>query len=272
MNRLLAKGVIVGMLTILLVAAVSASTSCPCSRPGKPGTLIGFTCSNGTTDNVIFYNDSAPTIGETFRFWAFKDIRGNEVPVNNLTVAIMIGSETISKLTTDHNGYASFKVESPGDYKINGGDAIMSFSVAGMIEEEPINASPGSGNAGVPDEQASVGPDEVFGNDSEIGKPCVVNSDCKLPFSYAAISRCPYEIRCAQNKCEAFCPWDENPPDLGQQPAGITGNSNTPKGSDNSLLIIVVVAVVVIALFFLTRGRKCFRHRKSSGFSGKKLR
>lgn len=58
-----------------------------------------------------------------------------------------------------------------------------------------------------------------FANDSEIGKPCESDSDCRLPFSYAIISRCPYAMRCADNKCEAYCPWDETPPKENTTPA-----------------------------------------------------
>src|SRR5680860_34106 len=48
-----------------------------------------------------------------------------------------------------------------------------------------------------------------FGDDSEINKSCSVNSDCKLPMSYALRSNCPYEIKCSSSKCTVICPWDE---------------------------------------------------------------
>lgn len=48
-----------------------------------------------------------------------------------------------------------------------------------------------------------------FGDDSEIGKSCFVDSDCKLPMSYAIISSCPYKMECADNKCTVICPWDK---------------------------------------------------------------
>jgi len=50
-----------------------------------------------------------------------------------------------------------------------------------------------------------------FGNDSEIGKPCESDSDCKLPMSYAILSSCPYQMRCTDGACEVFCPTDEAP-------------------------------------------------------------
>ena len=43
-----------------------------------------------------------------------------------------------------------------------------------------------------------------FGDDSEINKSCVVDSDCKLPGSYALRSNYPYEIRCVNSKCTIF--------------------------------------------------------------------
>lgn len=72
----------------------------------------------------------------------------------------------------------------------------------------PVNNTPAVDDT-VPDTPLT-NPDE-YGNDSEIGKPCVQDSDCKLPYSYAMMSRCPYEIRCADSACEVFCPWDEMP-------------------------------------------------------------
>ena len=40
-----------------------------------------------------------------------------------------------------------------------------------------------------------------FGDDTEIGKPCFIDSDCKLPMSYALISSHKYEIKCLNFKC-----------------------------------------------------------------------
>ena len=40
-----------------------------------------------------------------------------------------------------------------------------------------------------------------FGDDTEIGKPCSVDSDCKLPMSYALISSRKYEIQCVNFEC-----------------------------------------------------------------------
>ena len=48
-----------------------------------------------------------------------------------------------------------------------------------------------------------------FGDDTEIGKSCSVNSDCKLPMSYAMRSSCPYEMKCVDDKCTVICPWDK---------------------------------------------------------------
>lgn len=56
----------------------------------------------------------------------------------------------------------------------------------------------------------AIASNDEFGNDSEIGKPCTSDSDCKLPYSYAVLSSCPYEMRCTNGSCEVFCPWDEN--------------------------------------------------------------
>lgn len=40
-----------------------------------------------------------------------------------------------------------------------------------------------------------------FGDDTEIGKSCSIDSDCKLPMSYAMISSRKYEIKCLNSKC-----------------------------------------------------------------------
>ena len=40
-----------------------------------------------------------------------------------------------------------------------------------------------------------------FGNDSEINKSCSIDSDCKLPGSYALRSDHKYEIKCINSKC-----------------------------------------------------------------------
>lgn len=48
-----------------------------------------------------------------------------------------------------------------------------------------------------------------FGDDTEINKPCSVDSDCKLPMSYAIRSSCPYKMKCVDNKCTVICPWHE---------------------------------------------------------------
>ncbi len=40
-----------------------------------------------------------------------------------------------------------------------------------------------------------------FGDDTEIGKTCSVDSDCKLPMSHAIISSRKYEIKCINSKC-----------------------------------------------------------------------
>ncbi|MCK5699287.1 MAG: hypothetical protein KAH93_05545 [Candidatus Aenigmarchaeota archaeon] len=53
-----------------------------------------------------------------------------------------------------------------------------------------------------------VNEESMFGDDNEINKSCSVDSDCKLPFSYAARSSCPYEMRCVDSKCAVICPWD----------------------------------------------------------------
>lgn len=48
-----------------------------------------------------------------------------------------------------------------------------------------------------------------FGDDSEINKACSIDSDCRLPGSYALKSDCPYEMRCKDSKCTVVCPWLE---------------------------------------------------------------
>ncbi|MCK5416446.1 hypothetical protein KAI92_03400 [Candidatus Parcubacteria bacterium] len=41
----------------------------------------------------------------------------------------------------------------------------------------------------------------MFGDDTEIGKSCSIDSDCKLPMSYALISSHKYEIKCINSEC-----------------------------------------------------------------------
>lgn len=123
---------------ILLASFVTASTNCPCSRPGSPGTLVGFVAKNGTTDNVTFYNDTSPELGKEFHLWAFKKIGIHEVPINGLEVTVELNSLDLAKLTTDKNGYVSFSVNDPGEYVITGGDAVMPFDIKSEEKLQPV--------------------------------------------------------------------------------------------------------------------------------------
>ncbi|MCK5589084.1 MAG: hypothetical protein KAI16_02115 [Candidatus Pacebacteria bacterium] len=49
----------------------------------------------------------------------------------------------------------------------------------------------------------------MFGDDTEIGKTCSIDSDCKLPMSYALRSDRRYDIKCIDFKC-AIIDYEEN--------------------------------------------------------------
>jgi|GEM_PF-5340507 len=90
-----------------------------------------------------------------------------------------------------------------------------------------IDSNPPSGNGAqvATNIYSSEGPgDTLFGNDSEIGKPCEEDSDCLLPWSYAIRSSCPYDMRCKNGSCEAYCPFDE--PGFNLTPINATSDSN----------------------------------------------
>ncbi len=65
----------------------------------------------------------------------------------------------------------------------------------------------------------------------DIGKPCSSDDECALPMSYAVLSHCPYEMRCAAGVCEVYCPFDEL--DNGTQ-AAASGNNTTVTVPDYS--------------------------------------
>jgi len=77
-------------------------------------------------------------------------------------------------------------------------------------------------------------------NDSgDIGKPCISDEDCALPPYYAIRADCFYAMRCANNTCEAYCPYDEL--DNGTQVVA-TSDANTtvtvPNSAPNDTLIL----------------------------------
>ena len=43
--------------------------------------------------------------------------------------------------------------------------------------------------------------ESMFGDDTEIGKTCFIDSDCKLPMSYALISSKMYKMECINSSC-----------------------------------------------------------------------
>jgi thiol-disulfide isomerase/thioredoxin len=80
-------------------------------------------------------------------------------------------------------------------------------------------------------ESASTGGSDAFGDDSEIGKPCNADSDCKLPMSYAIRSSCPFAMRCSNGSCEVYCPWNDS-----VQAADSTPVDNTTAGQPQEVI------------------------------------
>lgn len=254
----------------IILPSALASISCPCSRPGAAGTIVRFAAQNGTADNVNLYTEYAPALGEALNAWATKEVSPAVVPVEGLKITVYLEGEKLANVTTDRNGWFSVMIADPGRYDIYGGDSEMHFNVSGP--NEAAEQLPPSDS------------DLVFGNDSEIGKLCEDKSDCRLPWSYAIRSSCPYDMRCREGKCEVFCPWNESvPTDMG-------GSNSTPvanyshNASDqilidsvadyspqNTLIASIIAAIIAAgAIAFILKNKKCCRQRKSSGFSGKK--
>lgn len=129
---------LVGILAILLASVVSASTSCPCSRPGAAGLIVGFVARNGTTDDVNFYTEVFPPIsGERMDIWATKAIDDSIVPIENLFIRVEIDGVLVEELVTDDNGYFILTPDEPGSYVLYGGDTEMLFDIKGE-EELPV--------------------------------------------------------------------------------------------------------------------------------------
>jgi S-layer protein (TIGR01567 family) len=81
----------------------------------------------------------------------------------------------------------------------------------------------------------------IFGDDTEINKSCSVDSDCKLPGSYAKRSDCPYEMKCIDYKCTVICPWLEksSTPFFPTQKEPATIYMQALLGADNSEELIL---------------------------------
>jgi len=118
---------------LAIALALPFAAGCRCSQPGEPGKIVGFTCQNGTTDNVSFYipaAESSPETGAVIFIWARRNMSEELVPVNKLDITVTLNSEEVSKLATDEDGYATFIAEEPGTYLLKGGDAKVEFTVA----------------------------------------------------------------------------------------------------------------------------------------------
>ena len=139
------------MALALVLALQNAPALCACSRPGAPGKPVGFTCRDGTTDNVSLYipaAENSPKPGSTIFISASKDINGTLVPINNLSILITVDSREFQRLATDDDGFASFSASEPGNYTVAGGDAVYSFEVISPpVPEEPADV----GQAEVPE-------------------------------------------------------------------------------------------------------------------------
>jgi hypothetical protein len=113
--------------------------------------------------------------------------------------------------------------------------ALALVIVAGLFVGYALTSSsvrPGSCKIDLPQGPAVAVPaitpaEPEFGNDSEIGKPCSNDSDCRLPMSYAVRSSCPYAMRCANSSCEVYCPWSE-------VPGAVINTSAVPAAAENA--------------------------------------
>jgi len=262
------------VIVALLLPSAFASLSCPCSRPGHAGKVVGFVAQNGTTNNVNLYTEYTPKLGETLNAWATKEISPAVVPIESLKITVYLEGEKLVNMTTDHNGWFSVEIAEPGRYDVYGGDSEMHFNVSESEESSYKDLPP-------PAEQTLT---EGFGNDSEIGKPCTNKSDCMLPWSYAIRSSCPYDMRCREGKCEVFCPWNESIPEDLSGSNSTHEENNSYNASDqvlidrvvdyspqNTLIItLIAIAIAVAAITFVIKQKKCCQQRKSSGTSGKK--
>lgn len=127
----------VGVFAVLLCSVAYAKGTCPCLRPGSPGTVIRYTCENGTATGVSLYLDEdVYDIGETVTITAGKDVEGNVVPAEALIIRLYRDSGFVDEKTTGCEGQADFEVSYPGDYEFRGGDAAIAFTVEGQIVNE----------------------------------------------------------------------------------------------------------------------------------------
>jgi hypothetical protein len=149
-----------------LASLASAGISCPCSRPGKPGTPIDFDCSIGEAVNLSFFVQDNPTLGEQFDLWAVKDLEGGQIPAKNLLVTVSRGDILVLNLVSDENGYLGFLVDKPGDYSICGGDASYNFTIDGTASNDNDDSPPAEDESGTMPEETDTNPeDDTVGTD-----------------------------------------------------------------------------------------------------------
>jgi hypothetical protein len=127
-----------------------ACAECPCSRPGKPGRVVRYTCENGTATGVSLYLDKEVYgVGDTVTVTAGKDVGGDIVPAEALAISLYKASEAVDGYMTNPEGGADFGVLSPGEYELRGGDATLIFSVKGTIS---VNETTGGNETNQQDE------------------------------------------------------------------------------------------------------------------------
>lgn len=215
----------------ILMPLVSATTHCPCGRPGKPGHNIKFVAKTGTTDNVSFYKDAEPELGNVLIIWAAKTINMEVLPIENLTITLSLDSKKIDEKVTDAEGGVGFEIEKPGRYEVLGGDADYVFNISssenGTEELLPENGTLVNGSE-----------EPVLDGSAE-----------------------------ANNSASPTNGSDNNDGVV----AGTKINKNKTKNSilDGSNWMVVAGAIAAAAaVFFLVK--KCSPRRKSSGISGKR--
>lgn len=153
--------IIISSLLLLLLGAsiVNATSSCPCGRPGKEGTVVGFYCHNQTTEDVIFHIEDLPESTGEIELWALKDIDDGRVPIENLAVTLCLEGATIAQKPTDKNGYVSFMLDDSGKYTLSGGDANLSIFIPPTPEALEIMAAETNGPKEINRSDDSIQPD-----------------------------------------------------------------------------------------------------------------
>jgi len=153
------------MLVILLLPFAAASSDCPCLRPGAGGVIVKFLARTGTTENVTLYPEyTRLEAGFPINIYAAKNISGEVVIIENLSVSMYLDSVKTAEKKTNSGGMAQFAFDAPGRYDFIGGDANVSFDVvesAALAETDEVpetNSSLLGTNSSLLHENSSIPP------------------------------------------------------------------------------------------------------------------